>query len=203
MIIKNYNYIDQDEKDDFFNFLKSESFEMNQPASINLWADDWESNVHTLPYILTKTKRFDGINGDFFILYDDDKIVACGGVYVSDFSKDIAIAGVRTWVKKDYRHLALNKDYLLVEHKKWAIDKNMKMIALSFNDYNKNIIQIFKRGRLGEKPGRINSREQKNMFYNGLQEVKFPVNIQYTSQWLIYERLDNSFEFDWDIIKCK
>ena len=194
-------YSDLTDNTEFFNFLKTESLEIDQPARVNLWSEDWESNVHTLPYILTNTTRFDGSNGNFFILYDNDKIVACGGVYVSDFNKDIAIAGVRTWVKKDYRHLALNKDYLLVEHKKWAIDKNMKMIALSFNDYNKNIIQIFKRGRLGEKPGRINNREPKNIFYNGLQEVKFPVTIQYTPQWVIYEKLDNSFDFDWESLK--
>jgi hypothetical protein len=81
------------------------------------------------------------------------------------------------------------------------MDKNMKIIALSFNDYNKNIIQIFKRGRLGEKPGRINSRESKNLFYNGLCEVKFPVTIQYTPQWVIYEQLDSSFKFDWNTLK--
>lgn len=185
----------------FFDFLKTESLEIEQPASVNLWSTDWETNAHTLPYILTNTNRFDGNNGEFFILYENDKIVACGGVYISDFNKDVAIAGVRTWVSKDYRHLALNKDYLLVEHKKWAIDKNIKMIALSFNNYNKNIIQIFKRNRLGEKPGRINSREPKNMFYNGLHEVSFPVTIQYTPQWVIYEKIDDSFDFDWKTLK--
>lgn len=186
---------------DFFNFLKSESVEVDQPASVNLWSDDWETNVHTLPYILTNTTRFDGIDGEFFILYDNDKIVACGGVYISEFSKDIAIAGVRTWVSKEYRHLALNKDYLLAEHKQWAIDKQIKILALSFNDYNKNIIQIFKRNRLGEKTGRISSRQPKNMFYNGLHEVEFPVTIQYTPQWIIYEKLDDSFDFDWESLK--
>jgi hypothetical protein len=199
--MKIVHYSDLSDNSEFFDFLKTESLEVDQPACVNLWSKDWEINVHTLPYILTNTKRFDGINGEFYIIYNDDKIVACSGVYISDFSTDIAIAGVRTWVNKNYRHLTLNKDYLLVEHKKWAMDKNMKIIALSFNDYNKNIIQIFKRGRLGEKSGRINSRESKNLFYNGLCEVKFPVTIQYTPQWVIYEQLDSSFKFDWDTLK--
>ena len=193
-------YRDLSDNVDFFNFLKIQSLETEQPASVNLWVEDWETNVHTLPYILTNTKRFDGINGEFYILYDNNTIIACGGVYISDFSKDIAIAGVRTWVSKEYRHLALNKDYLLVEHKKWAISRNMKMIALSFNEYNKNIIQIFKRNRLGEKLGRIDGRAPKNMFYNGLSEVTFPVTIQYTQQWVIYEKIDSTFEFDWSTI---
>jgi hypothetical protein len=199
--MKIVRYSELTDNTEFFNFLKTESYEVNQPASVNLWSEDWETNVHTLTYILTNTKRFDGTNGEFYILYDDDKIVACGGIYISEFSKDIAIAGVRTWVKDKYRHLALNKDYLLVEHKKWAVSKNIKLIALSFNDYNKNIIHIFKRNRLGEKSGRVNSREPKNMFYNGLQEVSSPVTIQYTPQWVIYEKLDNSFEFDWESLK--
>jgi hypothetical protein len=194
-------YSDLNDNIEFFNFLKTESLEVDQPASVNLWSDDWETNVHTLPYILTNTERFNGVKGEFYIVCDNDKIVACGGVYISEFNENIAIAGVRTWVSKDYRHLTLNKDYLLVEHKKWAMDNNIKMIALSFNDYNKNIIQIFKRGRLGEKPGRINSREPKNMFYNGLTEVNFPVTIQYTPQWVIYEKIDDTFEFDWSSLK--
>lgn len=194
-------YSELNNNDEFFNFLKTESLEIDQPASVNLWLDDWNTKNHTLPYILTNTRRFDGINGEFFILYDKDKIVACSGVYISDFNKDIAIAGVRTWINKDYRHLTLNKDYLLVEHKKWATNNNMKMIALSFNEYNKNIIQIFKRNRLGEKPGRINNREPHNMFYGGLHEVNFPVIIQYTPQWVIYEKLDDSFDFNWESLK--
>jgi hypothetical protein len=198
--MKIVRYSDLPNNIELFDFLKAESLEVDQPAYVNLWAKDWETNVHTLPYILTNTTRFDGITGEFYILYHNDKVIACGGVYVSDFNKDIAIAGVRTWVNKNYRHLTLNKDYLLVEHKKWAMNKNIKMIALSFNEYNKNIIQIFKRVRLGEKSGRINSREPKHLFYNGLQEVKFPVTIQYTQQWVIYEQLDNSFEFDWNTL---
>lgn len=188
---------------EFFNFLKTESLEISQPASTNLWAEDPKSNCHTLLYILTNTTRFNGVNGDFHILYDNDKIVACSGVYISEFSKDVAIAGVRTWVNKKYRHLALNREYLLVEQKKWAIAKNAKIIALSFNEYNKNIIQIFKRTRLGETSERIKTRKTKHMFYNGLQEVKFPVIIQYTKQWVIYEELDSEFTFDWNTIKWK
>jgi hypothetical protein len=195
--MKIVRYSDLADDAEFFNFLKTQSLEVDQPASVNLWTEDWETNVSTLPYILNNTKRFDGTNGEFYILYENDLIIACGGVYISDFSKDIAIAGVRTWVSKNYRHLALNKDYLLVEHKKWAMNKNIKMIALSFNEYNKNIIQIFKRNRLGEKQGRINSREPHNIFYSGLHEVNFPVTIQYTRQWIIYEKIDNTFNFDW------
>ncbi len=194
-------YLDLVDNTIFFNFLKTESLEIEQPASVNIWAEDWETNTHTLPYILTNTKRFDGINGEFYILHENDKIIACSGVYISDFNDKIAIAGVRTWISKEFRHLSLSKDYLLVEQKKWAVSKGMKLIALSFNEYNKNIINIFKRNRLGEKAGRINNREPKNIFYNGLNEVSFLVNIQYTPQWVVYEKIDDTFDFDWSTLK--
>ena len=120
---------------------------------------------------------------------------------INPFNNQIALAGVRTWVKNEYRHLSLNKEYLLVEHKKWCIGHDIKLIALSFNDYNKNIIEIFKRNRLGEKNERINKREPKNLFYNGIEEFEFPVIIQYTPQWVIYEKLDKNFNFNWESVK--
>lgn len=194
-------YGELSDKNKFFNFLKTESSEKEQPAKDNLWAENWESNTNTLPYILTNTNRFDGTNGDFFILFDDDQIVACGGVYISDFDPNISIAGVRTWIKKEYRHKTLNRDYLLTEYKKWSLDRNLKIIALTFNEYNKNIIQIFKRNRLGESKERIISRKPHHMFFNGLHEVQFPVTIKFTKQWVIYEKLDPNYEFDWTSLK--
>jgi hypothetical protein len=199
MEIKNYH--DLQNKDQFFDFCKQQALLQEKKAGVNMWSDDWQNKNNTLPYILENTSRFDGTTGQFFILFENDEIVACSGVYISNFNNYIALAGVRTWVKKEYRHLSLNKDYLLVEHKKWCINRNIKLIALTFNDYNKNIIQIFKRNRLGESNARVNKREPNNLFYNGIEEVEFPVIIQHTPQWVIYEKLDKSFNFDWATIK--
>jgi len=199
MQIKTYQKLQN--KEQFIDFCQYESQLQEKDAKDNMWSDDWKNKSNTLPYILENTNRFDGINGEFFILFDGDTIVACGGVYGSAFNNQIALAGVRTWVKNGYRHLSLNKEYLLVEHKKWCVDRNIKLIALSFNDYNKNIIEIFKRNRLGEKNERINKREPKNLFYNGMEEVGFPVIIQYTPQWVIYEKLDKNFNFNWESVK--
>jgi len=189
------------DKEIFFNFCRVQSIEQNQSAAPNMWHHDWINNKHTLPYILEKTNRFDGNEGEFFIVWDNNAIVACGGVYISDFDSQIGIAGVRTWVKKEYRHLALNKDYLLAAHKKWCIEHQTKMVALTFNEYNKNIIQIFKRNRLGEKNGRMADRKPHHMFFNGLHEVPFAVDIQYTTQWVIYEKLDPDWDFNWSILQ--
>ena len=195
MQIKTYRELPN--KQQFFDFCQHQSTLQDKNAASNMWSDNWENKTNTLPYILEKTNRFDGTTGEFFILYDGDNIAACGGVYISEFHNQIALAGVRTWVRDKYRHLSVNKDYLLVEHKKWCTNRDIKIIALSFNSYNKNIIEIFKRNRLGEKNNRINYREPKHMFYIGLEEVNFPVIIQYTPQWVIYEKLDKDFKFDW------
>jgi hypothetical protein len=46
----------------------------------------------------------------------------------------------------------------------------------------------------------MSDRQSHHLFYNGAIEVDFPVTIQYTKQWVMYEQLDPSFVFDWTII---
>jgi hypothetical protein len=75
----------------------------------------------------------------------------------------------------------------------------MKIVMLTFNEYNKNLIQVFKRKRLGEKINR-NARKPHHLFYNGLNEIQFPISIQYTKQWGIYEKLSD-WDFDWSTIR--
>jgi len=85
----------------------------------------------------------------------------------------------------------------LTREKQWAIENKFKAIALCFNDYNKNIIEIWKKRRLGEVR---TPRTPRHIFYNGMNQVDFAVNIQHTKQWIVYEKLDESFKFDWTSI---
>jgi hypothetical protein len=185
-------------RDTFFDFLKSTN--TSDPASNNMWDDAWQEKNYTLPYILEKTDRFKGKNGEFHIVFDDDKIIACGGVYISAFSRHIAIAGTRTWVDKQYRNKLIMREVLLPRQKAWSIEKDCKIVAISVNEYNKNLLKPFKRIRLGEDKNRMSDRQPHHLFYNGAIEVDFPVEIQYTKQWVMYEQLDPSFVFDWTII---
>jgi hypothetical protein len=121
-------------------------------------------------------------------------------VYISDFSNRIAIGGVRTWVTKEYRNNSILREYLLPAHKLWCQERNIDILALTFNEYNKNLPKVFKRRRLGESIERITSREPKHLFYSGLHEVPFALSIQYTKQWLIYEKLSD-WNFNWETIK--
>ena len=193
-----YKRLSSHQHEIFFNFLREASQETTQPAHENMWHDDWQSQVHTLPYLLTYTTRFT-INGTYNIVFDGDIVVACSGVYASEFCPELAIAGTRTWISKDYRNKSIARNTLANE-KEWAVENKFKAVGICFNDYNKNLINIWKRYRLGEKR---TPRKPYHLFYNGLNELDFPVTIQYTKQWIIYEKLYEDFNFDWDSIKWK
>jgi hypothetical protein len=181
----------------FYEFLRNAWLEKSQPAHVNMWADYWNTKDYTLPYLLEKTDRFKK-NGNFNILFDNNKVIACSGVYQSAFCEDLVIAGTRTWIDKDYRNLSIAREFLLPAEKEWAIKNNYKAIALCFNDYNKNMIKIWGRIRLGENR---TTRQPHHIFYNGLNEVKHPVMVQYTRQFIAYEKLDPEFSFNWSSIK--
>jgi hypothetical protein len=193
----NYFHLNRDQHELFFDFLKEARSETSQPAHENMWDDDWERKNNTLPYILEKTNRFSR-HGMYRVLFDEDKVVACSGIYASDFCSELAIAGTRTWVSKDYRNLSVPREFLLPAEKFWAMENNFKAIAICFNDYNKNITKIWKRIRLGEKR---TPRLSHHIFYNGINEVPYPVTVQYTKQWLMYEKLDPTFNFDWELLR--
>jgi hypothetical protein len=196
-----FNVIPFDEyqyPDKFLDFCKTASQEVTQPASVNMWSSSWEQDLHTLPYKLFIEKIYTAPRGTFYLVLHNNEIVACSGAYRSEFCSSVLIAGARTWVSNSYRNLLLLRDYLLPAQKKFAIDNNYQAVALSFNSYNKNIIKIWKRSRLGEK---LSPRESHHMFYNNFNEVEFPVEIQYTPQWVIYEKLNSNFNFDWNNLR--
>jgi hypothetical protein len=195
--VRSYKDLTGEERLRFFDFCKAESQETNQPAHANMWDIDWANKENTLIFILMYAGRFYRNNGEMFILYHNDSIIGCSGVCRSLFDTNIALAGVRTWIHKDYRNNSLLREYLLPVHKQWAIDRNYKQVILTFNEYNKNIINIFKRTRLAEKSGRVESRQPHHLFYSGLVEVDFPVTLYKNKQWVIYEALDPDWKFDW------
>ena len=190
-----YQNLTSNQKEIFFDFLREAKKETTQPAHENMWDDDWENKNNTLPYLLEKTDRFNN-NGIYNVVFENDIVVACSGIYTSAFCPELAIAGTRTWINKDYRNKSIAREMLVTE-KAWAINHNFKAVGICFNDYNKNLINIWKRIRLGEKR---TPRQPHHLFYNGVNELEFPVTIQYTKQWIVYERLDHTWSFDWRLI---
>ena len=193
-----YQNLNPIQKEIFFNFMQEAKKETTQPAYKNMWDDDWHNKTNTLPYLLEKTSRFSE-RGQYNIVFNNEKVIACSGVYTSNFCLELAIAGTRTWVHTDYRNKSIARDILLPTEKEWAIENKFKAIAICFNDYNKNMSNIWKRIRFGEKR---TPRQSHHLFYNGVNELEFPVTIQYTKQWIMFEKLDPSFEFDWTSIKA-
>ena len=161
--------------------------------SLNLWDGGWENKPHTLPYILKNTAQFSD-NGQLSMVFDDDILIAVGGVYVSDFSKDVALAGVRTWVDKKYRNQQIIRNFVLPANKQWVRQRQVPVIALTFNEYNKNLIKLFSAGQ------KRYTRQLHNIFAENFNVVDFPVIIRNTIQWVIYEQL-GSTDFSWVTIK--
>ena len=197
--MKTINYYDLTayDKEKFFFFLKTEYKEDDAPARVNMYADRWDDKPNTLPYILEKTNRFKD-SGYFQVLIKDEIVIGCSGAYTSQFSDNICILGVRTWINKRFRNMNLVRNILLPNEKQYAINRKHKMVILTFNEYNKNLSKIWFRTRLGEHR---TLRKPKHFGYNGINTVDFPVNIQYTKQWVIYEKLDPTFDFNWESIR--
>ncbi len=196
-----YSSLSESMKENFFLFCQdARTFEPFHPAAENMYDEDWDNKPHTLPYILEKTDRFKGDVGSFHILTVNQVIIACAGVYRSDFDSKVAILGCRTWVHENYRHRILIREHLLPVHKQWAIQHDCDILTLTFNVYNKNLIKTFQRLRLGENKDRITSRQEKHLFYNNLNVLDYPVIIKNTEQWIIYEKLGDR-DFNWESIK--
>lgn len=177
----------RDHFEELLNFCKSQSVE-DTPASKNMWQSDWQDKPETLLYILSKTDRFR--NGKFFLLLEDDNIIGCSGIYISNFSEHVAIAGARTWLDKKYRTKRLVNDYLLTNQRTWAIDNGISVVALTFNEYNAGIVRMYRIGMASEKI------TNKHMFSSNFNILEYPVRIQNTQQWVVYENL-NDYKFDW------
>jgi hypothetical protein len=183
-----------DDRSLFLDFCEQAAKEIRQPAAENMYHPDWINNPNILPYQLIMTDRYLPPKGEFYFLLFNNQIIACSGIYQSEFNEQLVIAGCRTWINKEFRNLSIAREYLLPAQKKWAEEKNYSAIALTFNDYNKNIIEIFKKRRLGENRS---PRESKHLFYSNFNQVDHPINIQFTKQWIIYETLNEDWDFDW------
>ena len=197
LAVTNYYKMASDQSESFLRFLIEASKETDLQAHINMWREDWKEATETLQYILEFTDRFK-TNGNFTVVFDNSRAIACGGVYISAFCDSLAIAGSRTWIATSHRNTSIAREILLPIDKEWAIQHGCKAIGLSFNEYNKNLMKLWDRIRFGEKRA---PRESRHVGFTGIHEVSFPVNIQSTKQWMIYEKLDPTWEFDWETIK--
>lgn len=190
---------DTDLKDEFLEFCKK-SYESNtSQACKNMWSPTWNISPETLPYLIYNTDRFSNNNGIFFILRKDGNIIGSSGIYISDFDKNVAIGGVRSWINPEYKANLVIGRQIFPHQLKWAINKSIKSVAFTFNEYNNRLVNYFTRTGLGI----TKNRTPDMFFYNGVHVVDFPVLIQHTKQWVIYHKIDELYTPNWQSIRYK
>jgi hypothetical protein len=91
-------------QDQILEYCKNAYEEKTEPSHKNMYDDDWKNNDAVFPYLIYCSDRFKNENGDMFVLLDEqNNICALSGVNISDFDKNVALGGVRTWLDKDLR----------------------------------------------------------------------------------------------------
>lgn len=196
-IFKDNYYLDN--KEHILEYCREAYSNMAEPSHENMWNEDWVNKNNTLPYLIYKSDRFKNDNGDMFLLLSNNRIIGNSGVNISTFDSNVAIGGVRTWLNSEFKGGVVIGRYVLTEQLKWCKNKGIKIIALTFNDYNKRLIPYFTRVGLGIQK----KRTPDSLFYNGQYIVDFPVLINNTKQWVIYHKLDENYEPDWESIRHK
>jgi len=199
--VKKYTKLTPAELKRFWSTLESESERDTSPAMVNMYSSSWRLEQNTLRYILEIGNKFNP--GEYFVVFDGRQPVASGGIHFSEWTDDIAMAGIRTWAHTEHRNKLLIAEYILPACKKWAVKNKCSAITLTFNEYNKNLIKVFSRIRIGEKADRITGRGPEKLFYNGVKVIDYPLEINYTKQWLIYESLSEIFDFNWQELRWK
>jgi hypothetical protein len=184
--------------DKILDYCKQAFNEKDQPGHANMWHEDWENQSSTLPYLLYCSERFTNGNGMMLLLLDeDDNILGTSGANVSEFDRNVVLGGVRTWLNKDLRGQFMMGRHVLPHQLKWATESGFKTLALTFNDYNKRLLPYFARSGLGIKKKRMPG----SLFYNGQYILDFPVIINYTKQWVVYHKIDELYQPDWESIR--
>ena len=166
----------------------------------NWLPDDWESKTSSLFYLLHREGRFSEGRGRFFLLYDQDRLVACSGVYLSAWSNQVAVGGVRTFTHPRYRMAFAREtgkfyhsDILLPWQFEWARRQGCVAFALSFTEESKTLLEFLRRiGRgeavaLGLKPSPETAK-----FYSHFVLHPEKVLVQFVEQDLYYRVIQPS-----------
>lgn len=185
-------------KDAILNYCKQAYTEKDQPGHANMWHPEWENIPATFPYIVYSSNRFKNSNGIMLLLVDEnDNILGTSGANVSEFDRNVVLGGVRTWLNKELRGQFMMGRHVLPHQLSWATELGFKTLALTFNDYNKRLLPYFARSGLGIKKKRMPG----SLFYNGQHILDFPVTINYTKQWVVYHKIDELYQPDWESIR--
>lgn len=176
--------------------------ESKHDAAANMQADDWENNTASLLFLIYKEKRFKKENGGLFLLYNSSKIVAVSGFYRSDFSSDIFVLGVRTWVLKEHRHHLLIANYLLPRQIEAAKKLSAAAAVITFNDSTKSFAKLIERSNKNpEAPLKFFFGDNYPDLYKDMRLWPHPVKIKNVKQWILIKVFSPSFHYDWTALQ--
>jgi hypothetical protein len=168
------------------------------PDLPNYMIDEWEKKPGSLLYVFLKEKRFTRDKGGLLLLKENQKICGFSAFYQSPFHPDIYILGVRTLVSVEFRHNLLLSTYFIP--KQLELIKGRAKLALFTFDTNKpnNIYNIFQKGRLNLF---LKNKLSSFPHWENLKSVNYPVYIQNTLQNVLYLKLDQNFDYDWNLLR--
>lgn len=188
--------------EDLFKFCEATSLDQKLNAE-NWTAKDWENSKHSLLYCLLKEKRFREGQGQFHMLYSQNRLVAVSGVYRCKFAfEDVAIGGVRAYTLPLERTTGVMEegkffhgDYIFPEQIRWARAQGLKKFLLTFNESNlwlaKFILRIGQKKSvlLGYRPS-AEARELYRDFYMYPEKVM----IKNVPQYVLIKNLENDHD---------
>lgn len=184
--------------DDLYQFCKMAASENKQASSLNMAVEDWKKNSASLLHLLLIEKRFLKNKGGLQLLYKDASLVAVSGYYQSDFSKDIYVMGVRTWVLKQDRFNLLIASYLLPYQLAEILKRSGKAAVITFNESTKSFAKLIERSNKNpDAPLKFFFGNNYPEIYKDMFFWPHPVKIKEVKQWVLIKNLTNTFSFDW------
>ena len=181
-------------------FCQKAQIDTNKQAAINMAYDNWENKPNTLLYLLKFDERFKKNNGFLSLLYDNNQIIACSGISLANFDRNIAIGGMRTWIHKEYRAQNLIVKHIRPIHLAWCVARLLKVYALTFNEYNLNLMQILNRaGKYSKYKNRQIFGSHNDEFYQNMTILDNTINLNNTKQYVMYHKFDKDYQIIWPL----
>ncbi|MCS7316847.1 MAG: hypothetical protein NZZ41_00800 [Candidatus Dojkabacteria bacterium] len=116
-----------------------------------------------------------------------------------DIEKNIFSLCNRAVTKKELKGKGIMMDYILPIQIDDCKNLGAKMCIATFNENYKLYIELLKRCK--ENKGFALGKLRNKKFLKNFNFVEFPCNIFNTKQWVIYMKLDQNYEFDFEKIK--
>lgn len=171
----------------------------SSPTSENMAFTNWQINNASLLYLLKIEQRLTWPKGCFYIVYEKNDIVACSGLYISEFSPDIIIGGVRAYTLSEFRTKYIHGNIIFPKQIQTAKEKGAKLFLLSFNSYNDKLYKFIVRGSQGKGTafGLGFSDTYKNFQLHDKQII-----IKNVPQTILKLPLEENYEYDFSNIEC-